>query len=81
MGSVNELSSPDLADAGFDGDVANDIAICGFSIKFPQEATSPEGFWKMMVDRRCAMTEFPNHRMRGEGFCRNRPGANTVSTL
>jgi hypothetical protein len=77
-GSGNEPSSPAFDFSGFDGDASNDIAVCGFSIKFPQEATSSEAFWNMMVERRCAMTGFPAHRMRGDGFCRDKPGVNTV---
>lgn len=41
-----------------DGNEVDAVSICGFSIKFPQEATSADTFWEMMVDRRSAMTEF-----------------------
>lgn len=51
-----------------DGDESNAVAICGFSIKFPQEATSVDAFWEMMVKRRCAMTEFPADRINPSGF-------------
>lgn len=61
-----------------DGDVAHDIAICGFSIKFPQEATSPNAFWKMMMEKRCAMTDFPEDRINLEGFHSSRNKLNTV---
>lgn len=40
-----------------------DIAVVGFSLKFPQEADSVEGFWDMMMDQRCAVTQFPEDRL------------------
>ncbi|KAL8846842.1 MAG: hypothetical protein Q9221_008100 [Calogaya cf. arnoldii] len=44
------------------------IAIIGFALKFPQEAVSPGHFWKMLLERRCAMTEFPPSRMNVDAF-------------
>ena len=44
------------------------IAIVGFSLKFPQEATSPESFWHMLAERRCAMTEWPKDRVNIDAF-------------
>lgn len=44
-----------------DGD--NDIAIIGFSLKFPGDATSPMGFWEMLKAGRTAATEFPADRI------------------
>jgi acyl transferase domain-containing protein len=44
------------------------IAIIGFSLEFPQDATSSEGFWKMMAEKRCAMTEFPPDRLNIDAF-------------
>lgn len=70
--------SPALDDAGLvDGDIDHDIAICGFSIKFPQEATSSDAFWDMMIQKRCAMTEFPPGRLNKDGFHQRKPGMNT----
>ncbi|KAK4107386.1 putative polyketide synthase [Canariomyces notabilis] len=54
------------------------IAICGFSIKFPQDATSPDAFWKMLIEKRCAMTPFPADRMNLDGFYQTRNRVNTV---
>lgn len=61
-----------------DGDVSHDIAICGFSIKFPQDATSPNAFWKMMMEKRCAMTDFPEDRVCVDGFHSSKNKLNTV---
>lgn len=43
------------------------IAVVGFSIKFPGEATSAEGFWNMLKNGRNAMTEFPKDRINLDG--------------
>jgi hypothetical protein len=68
-------------DPELDGNDLEPIAICGFSIKFPQEATSPDAFWKMICEGRCAMTEFPQSRMNKNGFYRKENKRNTVSYL
>lgn len=61
-------TSGSMEEFGLDGNEADPIVICGFSIKFPQEATSPEGLWKIMMERRCAMTDFPAERVNLNGF-------------
>lgn len=43
------------------------IAIIGFSLKFPGEASSSEGFWDMLESGRNAMTEFPADRINLQG--------------
>jgi hypothetical protein len=68
-------------DSELDGNDLEPIAICGFSIKFPQEATTPDAFWKMICERRCVMTEFPKSRMNKNGFYRKENKRNTVSFL
>ena len=58
------------------------IAIIGFSLKFPQEATSAEAFWEMLMDGRNVTTKFPSDRINHEAFRHpdpNRQG--TVRTL
>lgn len=44
------------------------LAVVGFSLRFPQEATTPEAFWSMLLEKRCAMTEWPGDRMNSEAF-------------
>ena len=44
------------------------IAIIGLSLEFPQEATNPESFWKMLTDKRCAMTDWPKDRVNLDAF-------------
>ncbi|KAI2601905.1 putative polyketide synthase [Hypoxylon sp. NC1633] len=53
------------------------ICVCGISIKFPQDATSPDALWKMLVERRCAMTEFPKNRLNIDGFYKKPSTGNT----
>ena len=48
------------------------LAIIGFAFRFPGDATSPEGFWKIMEERRCVMTEIPADRMNIDGFYHSR---------
>lgn len=79
----NGLSQPESInmDTQFDGDISNDIAVCGFSLKFPQDATSAEQFWKMILEKRCATTEFPPDRINVDGFHQKGNKTNTVRTL
>lgn len=58
----------------------NDVAICGFSIKFPGDAVSAESFWHMLIEKRCAMTEFPASRFNKNGFYKQEKSLNTVQT-
>lgn len=39
------------------------LAIIGFSLRFPQDAVSPESFWKLIMEKRCASSDFPASRM------------------
>ena len=53
------------------------IAIVGLSCRFPQDATSPEAFWQMMLEARSGMTDVPKDRFNIDAFYeanRNRPG-------
>lgn len=56
---------------GFEADYANGvtkpnvdqpIAVIGMALRFPQDATSSEKFWEMLVDGRSARTEVPKER-------------------
>ena len=44
------------------------IAVIGLSLKFPQEAISPDSFWSVLMDARCTMTEVPRDRFNGPAF-------------
>ncbi len=35
------------------------IAVIGFAFKYPQDATSTESLWKLLVEARCASTPIP----------------------
>lgn len=45
-----------------------DIAIIGFSLRFPQDAVSPESFWNMLTEGRSAATEVPESRFNINAF-------------
>lgn len=78
MGKDDASRTPTL-EAELDGNDTDPIAICGFSLKFPQEATSSEAFWEMLIQKRCATTEFPASRLNLAGFRNPKNKLNTVS--
>lgn len=49
-------------------DTLEPLAIIGFALKFPQDADSPEGFWRVMEEKRCVMTEWPEDRFHLDAF-------------
>lgn len=51
-----------------DHDLIEPISVIGFSLKFPQDATSPESFWKMLMEGRSAMTKVPKNRFNVDSF-------------
>lgn len=46
------------------------IAVVGMALKFPEDATSPETFWQMMMDGKSAKTDVPPERFNINGFHR-----------
>ena len=50
-----------------------DIAIIGFSLRFPQDAVTPESFWNMLVEGRFAATEVPESRFNINAFYHSDP--------
>lgn len=44
------------------------IAVIGYSFKFPQEATSFQDFWRMLVEGRSARTEVPGERFNIDAY-------------
>ena len=55
------------------------IAVIGFSMRFPDEATSPEGLWEILRQGRNVMTEVPPERFNVDGF--HHPDAARVDTV
>ena len=45
------------------GQTHEPIAVVGLSFGFPQEATSSDAFWEMMIKKRNSITPFPNERL------------------
>ncbi|KAI0383929.1 putative polyketide synthase [Hypomontagnella monticulosa] len=69
---------PTINGGGLDGNELDPIVICGFALKFPQDATCPENLWKMLVEKRCAMTDVPPNRFNIDGFHDTKNRLNTV---
>lgn len=56
------------------------LAIVGFSARFPGEATSEEGFWKLLCEARTAHGKIPADRMNADTLYHpNRDRSDTVS--
>ena len=55
------------------------LAVVGLSLKFPQDAVSPESFWNMLVEGRCASTEFPPDRLNIDAY--HNPDTSRLDTL
>ena len=72
----NHSSTPSI-----DTDKLEPIAVIGLSCRFPGDASSPEAFWKLLVEGRSAMTDVPSDRYNLESFydsSNNRPGMTNV---
>ena len=67
---------------GIDGEEGNDIAIVGFSLRFPGEATSADEFWKILIEAKVTASEFPPERLNHDAFYSADPAAmGTVRNL
>lgn len=63
---------------GLDGHDNDAIAVCGFAIKFPEDATTPGKLWQMLLEKRCVSSDFPAERCNPEGFYQKNSRINTV---
>ncbi|KAH8645577.1 hypothetical protein BGZ60DRAFT_535878 [Tricladium varicosporioides] len=59
----SHTETDDRSIASLDNDLLEPIAIVGFSIGFPQDATSSDALWKIMMEKRTTSTDFPKNRM------------------
>lgn len=77
----SDSSNAPLTPVSIETDSREAIAIIGFALKFPQDVTSEENLWKLLLERRSTMTEVPSNRWDLDGFYKphgNQPG--TVSS-
>ena len=44
------------------------IAVVGFAVKFPQKASTVDGFWDLLTSGGSARTEVPENRYNAEAF-------------
>lgn len=49
-------------------DKLDPIAVVGLALRFPQDATSPEAFWQMLLEGRSALTDVPPDRYHVNAF-------------
>lgn len=62
-----------LVEVSGEPDLLEPIAIVGYAIRFPQEALSPEAFWKIMVDGINTSSGIPKDRFNQESFYHQNP--------
>ena len=55
------------------------IAIIGYALEFPQDATSAEAFWNVMIRGVSTSTEIPPDRFSREGFYH--PDSNKIGSV
>ncbi|KAJ5916858.1 polyketide synthase [Penicillium tannophilum] len=63
----NGTSSPSTSESS-DLEDGPALAIVGLSFEFPEEATSSEKFWEMIIEGRCASKDIPEDRMNIENY-------------
>lgn len=56
------------SDNNLDKDVLEPIAIISYALEYPQDADSPEGFWKVLTEKRNLMTKWPQDRLNLDAF-------------
>jgi hypothetical protein len=71
INSKELLSMKDTMKTSFVDSKTEPIAIIGYSLNFPQGATSPEAFWAMLAEKRDVMTEYPSDRANIGAFHRS----------
>jgi hypothetical protein len=73
------LNSQAIENGILDEDKLEPIAVIGLSLEFPQEAISPDTFWNMLTEKRCAMTDWPRDRINLDAFYH--PDSNRSDTV
>jgi hypothetical protein len=72
QGNFNDLDdfldSPESYTVSIKDQKFQPLAVVGFSMRFPQDATTPEAFWEMLMEGRSAMTEYPQDRLNIDAF-------------
>jgi hypothetical protein len=68
QGCDSEYREESEATDGNYGSSFEPIAIIGFAAKFPEDAADTESFWKMLLERRSALSKVPEERYNAEAF-------------
>lgn len=66
-GCIRENGHGDDAEL-LQADKLDPIAVVGLALRFPQDATSPEAFWQMLLEGRSALTDVPQDRYHIDAF-------------
>lgn len=53
---------------GMEADNDVPVAVVGMSFQFPDQATSEESFWTMLMEGRSASRDFPSDRLNGSAL-------------
>ncbi|KAL8783966.1 MAG: hypothetical protein Q9195_009231, partial [Heterodermia aff. obscurata] len=67
-GEASEGEAIQLSSDGHNNKGLEPIAVIGMALKFPQDATSVEPFWQMLLDGRTAKTEVPKARLNIDAY-------------
>ncbi|CAI7646607.1 unnamed protein product [Penicillium glandicola] len=62
------INMPSSLVANIDGKSREPIAIIGFSFKFPQDATTSDALWDLMLQKRSTATTIPKERMNSDSM-------------
>jgi acyl transferase domain-containing protein len=54
------------------------IAVIGLALRFSGDAVSEESFWKVMTEKRCTMTEWPESRINIDAFHKQGDGSKSL---
>ena len=68
MSPEEQSDLPAHAFACTEPDKIEPIAVIGLALRFPQDATSPQKFWEMLMKKESAMTDVPRERYNVEAF-------------
>ena len=49
-------------------DDTNDVAVIGLGLRFPGNASSPDGLWNVLERKESQWSEFPKDRMNIDGY-------------
>lgn len=58
----------DTGNGGFSSDAVEPIAVIGLATRFPQEATTTEALWELLLQARSTWSTIPKERFNADAF-------------